>query len=875
MSSMFRFVMLLFVTLMSFQDMYSDELYPRRLVREMMKGKKVENFKISGTDWKVLRSNCKWEHTKEGSLKITDIKGIVKIRCRLKTPIHIEDYKLAIVRLKSKGEGEFCFTWEDGFEINDYFGFQQKQQVYKDREFYNLKFMYADFTPGFGLVDGFYFFFPEELEEVELFNIELIAPETKTPLQIGVMGQYMDAIYDSSVVWELENIDKGDYLRFYLCILPFEWHGKCNCSISNGVKFSIKIESGENITEIFQKELQPGKEDNGLPWEPFRVNLDEYSGKPAKLLFEIDNLGDRTGDYAFWGSPVIIREKAKKELPNIFLISCDTLRPDHLLPYGYDLPTSYYLDQFAKDAVICRRAYTTIPCTPVAHASLLTGLYPENHKLTVDLPIDVNVKVLGEILQKLGYHTSGITGMKWWFLPIRGFSRGMDYYSIPENNYRNIFEVHSEVEKLLDNLSGIPLFFFIHNYDIHGKFNSGEEIYDSNDNRFRFFTDLFPYEVPEDLKKECLPYPPLNLLEYANAHYRNLGFIENLYLKAGYDNCIAKVDYALGQLFELLKSKGLYDSSLIIIVSDHGESFGEHNLYQHNDIYEATARTVSLIKFPNNQYAGMEVNDLTILEDIFPTIFDVLGIDIGINFDGIPLKRFLDNRPDDNREIFSKNIIETQMSLITNKYKLVKDLISQSEELYNLIDDPNEKIDLSLSDGTVLEQMKDKLIKQNSEWESGWVIWLKEIKKPYSVEIKYYPKEGVNKINTECFQQGIESGQLSNYACVMFRPFNSKKQGKLFFLVKDINEELTLDFTFNREVSFISSNGISKERKKNWVFNLSPDASMVFDKEPDFPEGLDSPCFAIQKIEAQKTNQDKIELPTEAIENLKALGYLE
>lgn len=95
-------------------------------------------------------------------------------------------------------------------------------------------------------------------------------------------------------------------------------------------------------------------------------------------------------------------------LPHIFLISCDTLRPDHLLPYGYDLPTSYHLDQFAKDAVICRRAYTTETFTPVAHASLLTGLHPENHKLTVDLSIDSNVKLLGEELQKLGYYTSGI-----------------------------------------------------------------------------------------------------------------------------------------------------------------------------------------------------------------------------------------------------------------------------------------------------------------------------------------------------------------------------------------------------------------------------------------------------------------------------------
>jgi hypothetical protein len=142
---MFRFLILLFVTLMSFQDMYSDELYPRRLVREMMEGKKVENFKISGTDWKVLEGNCKWEYTKEGSLRVTDIQKVVKIGCKLTNPIRIEDYKLTKVRLKSKGEGEFCFTWKDEFGITDYFGFQQEQQVYKGRESYSIKIICPDF----------------------------------------------------------------------------------------------------------------------------------------------------------------------------------------------------------------------------------------------------------------------------------------------------------------------------------------------------------------------------------------------------------------------------------------------------------------------------------------------------------------------------------------------------------------------------------------------------------------------------------------------------------------------------------------------------------------------------------------------------------
>ncbi len=389
-----------------------------------------------------------------------------------------------------------------------------------------------------------------------------------------------------------------------------------------------------------------------------------------------------------------------------------------------------------------------------------------------------------------------------------------------------------------------------------------------------FFTDLFPYKVPEDLKKECLPYPPNSLLDYANAHYRNLGFIENLYLKAGYDNCIVKVDYALGQFFELLKTKGLYDSSLIIIVSDHGESLGEHNLYQHDNVYETTARVASLVKFPNNQYAGMEINDLTILEDIFPTILDVLRIDAKIKFDGVSLKKFINQKSYEDREVFSKNINETQMSLISNKYKFIKDIRNQSEELYNLIDDPNEERVMPLSKGIIVEQLKDKLKKQNSAQESGWIILVKGLRVFNKIEVKYYPRNNINKIHIDNFLNFIESDLLTNYGYINLYTYSPKIEGKLSFYVKNFHEKLTLDITSSEEVSFISPNGIIKERKKNWVFNLSPDAPMVFDKEPDFPEGLDSPCFAIQKIEAQKTNQDKIELPTEAIENLKALGYL-
>jgi hypothetical protein len=329
------------------------------------------------------------------------------------------------------------------------------------------------------------------------------------------------------------------------------------------------------------------------------------------------------------------------------------------------------------------------------------------------------------------------------------------------------------------------------------------------------------------------------------------------------------VDYALGQFFELLKTKGLYDSSLIIIVSDHGESLGEHNLYQHDNVYETTARVASLVKFPNNQYAGMEINDLTILEDILPTILDVLCIDAKIKFDGVSLKKFINQKSYEDREVFSKNINKTQMSLIGNKYKFIKDIRNQSEELYNLIDDPNEERVMPLSKGIIAEQLKDKLKKQNSAQESGWIILVKGLRVFNKIEVKYYPRNNINKIHIDNFLNFIESDLLTNYGYINLYTYSPKIEGKLSFYVKNFHEKLTLDITSSEEFLYFAQRYI-KERKKNCIY-LSPDAPMVFDKELIFPM-VRLPLLAIQKIEAQKTNQDKIELPTEAIENLKALG---
>jgi choline-sulfatase len=280
--------------------------------------------------------------------------------------------------------------------------------------------------------------------------------------------------------------------------------------------------------------------------------------------------------------------------PDVYLITIDTLRADHVHCYGDDQIQTLALDSLARDGIRFAHAFTPSPITNTSHTSILTGLLPSVHGVTdFGIPLATTFPTWAELLKQDGYQTAAFIGAvildSQTLAP--GLDRGFDYYDnfpphTPPGEHwgyveRRGFDVVHRAETWMTAHPQKPRFVWVHLYDPHD-----------------------PYEPP----------PP-----YAQTYKDRL-----------YDGEIAYADAALGNLLEFLKRENRYRNALIIVVGDHGEGLGEHGEQTHGIfLYDSTTHVPLLIKLPDNSKPASEhkvVDAQVQTTDILPTVLDVLSI---------------------------------------------------------------------------------------------------------------------------------------------------------------------------------------------------------------------------------------------------------
>ncbi|MEE8483944.1 MAG: sulfatase-like hydrolase/transferase [Nitrospinota bacterium] len=280
--------------------------------------------------------------------------------------------------------------------------------------------------------------------------------------------------------------------------------------------------------------------------------------------------------------------------PSVILISIDTLRADHLRTYGYDRIETPSIDALARDGVLFRKAYAHVPITLPSHTSILTGTYPNFHGVrnNGEFLASKELNTAAEIFKSAGYDTAAFVGA--FVLDSRfGLDQGFDLYDDDMENGKKVKSSLGIKERRAEDVvksalgwlekqavsSGAPFLMFVHLFDPHAE-----------------------YDPPE-------PF----LSKYA----------DNLY-----DGEIAYTDSQVGVLLAGLKELGLYDNTVVVLTSDHGESLGEHGEKSHIIfIYNSTIWVPLVIKAPFGKYAGKVVNGMVRHIDILPTIMEVAGID--------------------------------------------------------------------------------------------------------------------------------------------------------------------------------------------------------------------------------------------------------
>ena len=361
---------------------------------------------------------------------------------------------------------------------------------------------------------------------------------------------------------------------------------------------------------------------------------------------------------------------------NVILISIDTCRPDRLSCYGHPAQTTPNIDRLAEHAVRCVNAYSPIPITLPAHASMLTGTIPPTHGIrgNLDQRLGHSSVTLAETLAENGYVTGGVVGA--YVLDSSfGLDHGFEYYNDDfvepieaayDSERRGEEVTHFAIEWLNEHRDD-KFFLFVHYYDPHD-----------------------PYHPPEP---------------FATRLKQDL-----------YAGEIAYTDFCIGRLIDRLKELGLYESSLIVIAGDHGEMLGEHGEDEHMYfIYESAIRVPLLFKLPG-QAQGSTIDEAVGIVDVVPTVCGILGIDAPKHTQGENLTSRLngDAATRGPRHIYTESLYATRYGanpmygVISDSWKYI---YTTRPELYDLSTDPGENTNLVEREPERAGTLRDRLTK--------------------------------------------------------------------------------------------------------------------------------------------------------------------
>ncbi len=312
---------------------------------------------------------------------------------------------------------------------------------------------------------------------------------------------------------------------------------------------------------------------------------------------------------------------------DVFVLLVDALRADELGAYGYPRATTPAIDAFAADGILFEQAVSASTFTKSSIASLFTGRYPYQHgvywgshredpndpdSVTADL-LSAEETTLAEALRGHGYLTAA------WVQNSHlrgemGFAQGFVDY---QDQQGNIERINRRFGRWLGRAGRrYPFFAYLHYIDLHDPYRPSPPY----DTMFGGAADLGFYE-DIDLAQWG------SFLHEVRSGERTLTSAQIAQLRSYYDGQLRAIDGQIGRLFEKLKREGRYDSSLIVVTSDHGDGFGEHGFISHSTVpYEELVRVPLIIKLPDNRSAGRRIGQQVRLIDLLPTILDLTGV---------------------------------------------------------------------------------------------------------------------------------------------------------------------------------------------------------------------------------------------------------
>lgn len=329
---------------------------------------------------------------------------------------------------------------------------------------------------------------------------------------------------------------------------------------------------------------------------------------------------------------------------NVVLISLDSLRADHVGAYGYERDTSPNFDRFAREGVLFRNAIATSSWTLPTHITMFTGRSQVSHGVFEDTRVlSPAVATLGEIFHAAGYATAGFVSGP-YVAGHYGYARGMDTYIDLSAGWGKGAEARAAIlspeinEKglaWLEEFGSQPFFLFLHYFDIH---------YD--------FVPPPPYDKMFD-PDYTGTMDGRFFIERKDVH-ANMPARDLEHIKALYDGEIRYTDEHVGRVLDRLRAKGLLDSTVVMIVADHGDEFFEHgNKGHHRTVYDEVLHVPFALRLPGAEHAGRTIDSQVSLIDVFPTLLGAAGFPVPAEAEGENLVAWIRGDDSDREAIYA------------------------------------------------------------------------------------------------------------------------------------------------------------------------------------------------------------------------------
>lgn len=367
--------------------------------------------------------------------------------------------------------------------------------------------------------------------------------------------------------------------------------------------------------------------------------------------------------------------------PNVMMVVVDTLRRDHLGTYGYGREVSPHIDAFAESAVVFDRAYAQSPSTKPSMASLFTSTLPTHHgTIYNEHALPEHYVTLAEVFQSAGYETAGF-GENPIIRADFNFDQGFEEYETQSNRHssrsngpndgfdravRNWLGEHAHQEFLL----------LVHYVDPHS-----------------------PYWAPEPFRGRfsTAPGPAGQDLDVLSS---SLDDVDEAIAK--YDEEILYIDQRFGGLLARLSELDIQDDTIVLLLSDHGEAFGEHGQFHHSHSVYSELINIPFMISPTPQMQGGRRTEPVQHVDVFPTLIDLTGVSLSaLDLDEVQElvgESLVDSkRPAlQSRGVISEHLREgwgTRMrSVVSGDLKLIEYIDSPRTEVFDTTRDPNDSL---------------------------------------------------------------------------------------------------------------------------------------------------------------------------------------